>query len=204
MKRLLLFGLMTAFMTNALQAQNPTSATIRTVVGPQSKAVENFIKKHEEQGRYVEMSEDYIKAMLTTPHAKLTSPSGKGVLQLFRSLTVSAQYWDELRKNIEADNYQRESYSRTMASEPNPELETEAAQRGLMRREITRKIEMVSAQYTRQSADVAECVLIRKNPEELSVIYMKGTNMNLVDFTSYLSFFRNNAPSQYKPDARFR
>jgi hypothetical protein len=130
----------------------------------QTTEVESFIKKYEEQGNYVEVSAAYLKDMRESESYQFWL-SKDGVLQTFKSLTLPIRYWDELLKAIEKDKFERQTYSKTS--------------------------ELITTQYARKSGTTTDCILIRRTDTEVSVIFMKGTDMSMQGFSQYLNFLRN-------------
>jgi len=163
MKRMLLLGLATLFMGAVTHAQ------VRN-----STEVEQFIKKYEERGSYVEMSRAYLESLPL--HSELTRvqieaimrtgsrPSSKSVLLSFKSLTLPTAYWEELLKAIEKDKFERQTFSRAQ--------------------------ELLSAQYARPYENKMDCILVNKTSKEVSIIFMTGQDIDVTDFLGYLQVIK--------------
>ena len=137
---------------------------VLNIMNAQPNDVGLFIVKYAEKGNYVEVSRAYLKSLSESGFSSITL-GRSGTLNFFKSLTLPIRYGDELQQAIEKDKYERQTYSKTG--------------------------ELTTAQYTRQSGNVMDCVLVNKTSEEVTVIYMIGENMSITDFMAYLQVLRN-------------
>lgn len=183
MKRTLFMAIITVFMIHALPAQTGQlkvespdlvayyqSSDLFDAQARPLTEVEKFIKKYEDKGNYAEMSQSYLEditkrrkeSMRYATRDPYSLPPTSGTLLSLKSLTVPTQYWDELQKAIERDNFERQSY--------------------------TRKGESISGQYTKHHGiNQIDCILIKKTLSDVTVIFMIGKDIqNLSDFEKYI------------------
>ena len=166
MKRILLFGVITMLMTNVLHAK-VEGEEVDVLQQKEIGAVEAFIKKYENQGAYVEMSEDILASIskLYWKEQKLPDPNMHPFLLLFKGLTLTDTYWDELQKAIEQDGYERKSYSKSVE-------------------------ELSTAWYTRCIRNRTHAVLITRSYGLLSVVYLMGTDITMLDLIELVQMLK--------------